>query len=567
MNKKYKVSVVVPVYNVEKYLEKCLDSLVCQTIDSLQIIVVNDGSKDNSQEIIDRYVALYPNKVFGYEKINGGLGDARNYGMKFADGEYISFVDSDDWVDEKMFESMYNFAVNNNYQIVIGDMYCINDGWELGTVANEYRGENSHPTVADYILNCLNPAHACGKLYYYQILEVQKFPKIWYEDMATIPVVMSYAESIGYLKIPFYYYRQREGSITQNQTDTRTLQVIEAWDNIIENINKLYIKEAIGAIYQSVEAFIYFKPEYAQHFIQYICDRKDIFLDNKYVQEWLNLGTHENLVKKELIPKKLHYFWFGPGKKNELFYKCYESWKKYAPDFEIIEWNESNCDINECEYVKEAYEAKKWAFVSDYFRIKKIYELGGVYVDTDTELVSNIFPLTVHNAFFAFETKSQIHAGIFGAIPHFKIMETWLNTYKGNHLLKKDGSLDTANTIVKRLTKILRDEYSACLNGKRQNLKTGIVLYQPNELTLDMFDGKCIAQHHYEASWWDVKVGNTSYKHEVLRDYFGSDAGTVASDEVLVLQKQLAEMSNSTCWKITKPIRILCDIIKKIVKS
>ena len=166
MNKKYKVSVIVPVYKVEKYLEKCLDSLVHQTLESLQIIVVNDGSPDNSQNIIDRYVKEYPNKIFGYIKENGGLGDARNYGMQFADGEYIAFVDSDDWVDEKMFELMYNFAVKNEHQIVIGDMYNINDGWTQGMPSKGYRGNNSSPSVSDYMLNCLNPAHAWGKLYY-----------------------------------------------------------------------------------------------------------------------------------------------------------------------------------------------------------------------------------------------------------------------------------------------------------------------------------------------------------------------------------------------------------------
>lgn len=564
MSKKYKVSVIVPVYNVEKYVEKCLESLVCQTLDSLQIIVVNDGSTDNSQSIIDKYTALYPDKVFGYKKENGGLGDARNYAMQFADGEYISFVDSDDWVDEKMFDNMYNFANKNNYQIVLCDMYCVNDGWELGSVAKEYRGDDSCPTIRDYVLNCLNPAHACGKLYYYQLLEIQKFPKIWYEDMATIPIIMSYAESIGYLQIPFYYYRQREGSITQNKLDVRTLQVMEAWDNIIKNINKLYTKEVIAAVYQSVDAFIYFKPQYSEYFIQYVRERKDIFLNNKYVQEWIVSKTHENIMEKELIPKKLHYFWFGPAEKNDLFYKCYESWKKFAPGFEIIEWNESNCDVNVCEYVKEAYEAKKWAFVSDYFRIKILYEFGGVYVDTDTELMDSIWPLIVHNAFFAFETKKQIHAGIFGTVPHNKLMETWLNTYEGDHLLNENGSLDTANTIVKRLTKILVENYGACLNGKKQNLKSGIVLYQPNELTLDMYDGRCIAQHHYEASWWDVKVGNTSYKHEVLRDYFNAEIGAISNDEVSLLRWQLAELKNSTSWKITKPIRLFFDLIKKV---
>src|SRR5574344_2022066 len=101
-----KVSVIVPVYNVEKYLPKCLDSLVNQTLQDIEIIVVNDGTKDNSQKIIDKYAKKYKN-IKSYIKENGGLSDARNYGVAKANGEYISFIDSDDYIDKKMLEKMY----------------------------------------------------------------------------------------------------------------------------------------------------------------------------------------------------------------------------------------------------------------------------------------------------------------------------------------------------------------------------------------------------------------------------------------------------------------------------
>ena len=107
-----KVSVIVPVYNVEKYLEKCLDSLVSQSLKDIEIIVVNDGSPDNSQDIIDKYVKKYEN-VFGYKKKNGGLSDARNYGLKKTTGDYIAFIDSDDYISLEMLEIMYNKAIKD----------------------------------------------------------------------------------------------------------------------------------------------------------------------------------------------------------------------------------------------------------------------------------------------------------------------------------------------------------------------------------------------------------------------------------------------------------------------
>ena len=97
-----KVSIIVPVYNVEKYLPKCLDSLVNQTLKDIEIIIVNDSSPDKSQLIIDNYASKYPNLIKTFIKANGGQGSARNYGLDYVSGEYISFVDSDDWLDLNM---------------------------------------------------------------------------------------------------------------------------------------------------------------------------------------------------------------------------------------------------------------------------------------------------------------------------------------------------------------------------------------------------------------------------------------------------------------------------------
>ena len=113
-----KVSVIGPVYIVEPYLEKCLDSLVNQTLKEIEIIVVNDGSPDYSQKIIDKYAKKYQN-IKSYKKVNGGLSDARNYGIGKSCGEYLSFIDSDDCIDETMLEKMYQKAKKDNLDIFV----------------------------------------------------------------------------------------------------------------------------------------------------------------------------------------------------------------------------------------------------------------------------------------------------------------------------------------------------------------------------------------------------------------------------------------------------------------
>ena len=105
-----KVSVIVPFYNVEKYIDKCLNSLVNQTLEDIEIIIVNDGSKDNSETIAKEYASKYKNKIIYLKKENGGLSDARNYAIPYATGEYIAFLDSDDYVEVNMYEQMYEKA-------------------------------------------------------------------------------------------------------------------------------------------------------------------------------------------------------------------------------------------------------------------------------------------------------------------------------------------------------------------------------------------------------------------------------------------------------------------------
>ena len=115
---KVKISVIVPVYNVEKYLSKCLESVLNQTFKDFELIIVNDGSTDNSQGIIDKYSSI-DSRVISLLKKNGGQGSARNYGLQYANGEFITFIDSDDWVELTMFEEMYNFAIKNNSDVVV----------------------------------------------------------------------------------------------------------------------------------------------------------------------------------------------------------------------------------------------------------------------------------------------------------------------------------------------------------------------------------------------------------------------------------------------------------------
>lgn len=212
-----------------------------------------------------------------------------------------------------------------------------------------------------------------------------------------------------------------------------------------------------------------------------------------------------------MIPKTIHYCWFGGNPKSKLIKKCIKSWKKYCPDYEIIEWNESNFDLNCCDYVREAYEEKKWAFVTDYARLKIVYENGGIYLDTDVELISKIDEFLKYNGFFGFEDDKHIATGLgFGAKKYNKFIKAMLDDYNGVHFKKKDCSLDIV-TCPQRNTLVL-EKLGLIRNGLTQTIDNNIFFASEYLNPINYFTGEKILTknthsiHWFNASWQDKEM-------------------------------------------------------------
>ena len=507
------VSIIVPCYNVEKYLEQCVESLVNQTVDNYEVLLIDDGSTDQTPKMCDAFAKKYKNKVKAYHKKNGGLCDARNYGIKKASGKYLMFVDSDDWVTSNFVELPYNKA-KEGYDIVSFDAIEIYDGATEGYHRSNFNGQDQEKKT--FILNSTNPSFAWARLYDYRLFKYAMYPdpNIWYEDIATTPVLLSYANKITHIRSDLYYYRQRQGSISHESRNPKILGIIKACERSLDMCNKKFLPEVEFAIYQTMHEFIKFRPEYVEEYVEFI-KKYPSFKENRYIQE--KIATHEfdDLFEKKIVPKKIHYVWFGGEKPAEVL-AYIETWKKYAPDYEIIEWNETNCDVNINNYVKEAYEAKKWAFVADYFRLKVLYEQGGIYLDTDMELKKNIDILRVHELSFPMQTNS-ICAGFIAACPQNKYIKEILDGYEEDHFLLEDGSYNF-KIIVERITSVLEKYYSISYNCQTVKFPD-LILYSPDLFTIDVANGKNIAEHHYKATWWDVQ-SEGSFKYEVLKYYF-----------------------------------------------
>ncbi|MBQ3415078.1 MAG: glycosyltransferase [Clostridia bacterium] len=223
-----KVSIIVPVYNVEDYIKKCLDSLLNQTLKDIEIIIVNDGSKDNSEKIIKEYEKNNPEKIVYIKKENGGLSDARNYGLPYAKGEYIAFLDSDDYVELDMYEKMYELAKKENSDMVECDFYWEYPNKTKVDIGEKYSNQKEMLQKARVV--------AWNKLIKRSILEEAKirFPKGFrYEDVEFTYKLIPYLNKVSFVKEPFIHYIQRENSISNVQNE-RTKEIFEVLEHVIE---------------------------------------------------------------------------------------------------------------------------------------------------------------------------------------------------------------------------------------------------------------------------------------------------------------------------------------------
>jgi len=230
-----KISVIVPVYNVEQYLPECLDSLVNQTLEEIEIIVVNDGSPDNSQEIIDDYVCRYPDKIRSFIKENGGLSDARNYGVARATGEYIAFVDSDDYVRTDMYELLYQKALEEESDVVVCNYFRAKTDSvkECRVIKHEEWFGYDIEMSPGILLEA--KSLACNKLFRRDWYLEQNFAfplNQWYEDSAVVYNMLYLANKVSAVAECLYYYRvDREDSIT-NTIDTRIFDIFKSCESI-----------------------------------------------------------------------------------------------------------------------------------------------------------------------------------------------------------------------------------------------------------------------------------------------------------------------------------------------
>lgn len=288
------VSVIVPFYNVENYIEKCLQTLVGQTLDDIEIILVNDGSKDRSKIVVDKFLKQHPEKIVYLEKENGGLSDARNYAIPYAKGEYIAFLDSDDYVEKTMYKDMYELAKKEDSDMVECNFYWEYPDKKKEDVGIVYNGKKEMLEKIRVV--------AWNKLIRKEVLEKSKvlFPKgLRYEDVEFTYKLIPYLDKISFLKKPCVHYIQRKGSISNNQNE-RNKEIFDVLEHVID----FYKENNLYDEYKDELEYVYIRYAFCSSLLR-IVKIKDEFVQRKLLDlTWEKVNTTFPEWKKNPVLKK-----------------------------------------------------------------------------------------------------------------------------------------------------------------------------------------------------------------------------------------------------------------------
>lgn len=261
------------------------------------------------------------------------------------------------------------------------------------------------------------------------------------------------------------------------------------------------------------------------------------------------------------IPKKIHYCWFGRGTLPEVSQKYIDSWKKYCPDYEIKEWNEDNFDISCNRYVKEAYDSKKFAFVTDYVRLFALYNEGGIYMDTDVEVLKPLDVFLKHKAFSSFENNDSIPTGLMASEKGGEWVKNLLDEYENMSFIKEDGSMDLTTNVI-RITNLTERMYGLIRKSSYQDL--GVLTLYPHEYFCpkDWDSGNIYltdntyAIHHFNGSWQtDREKKYINLRRKYIEKY-GEKIGKEKYSKRMRVKKNIIDF-------IKKPIKlVLAPFIK-----
>lgn len=567
MNYEIAVSVIVPVYNVEKYLSRCIDSILNQTLKNIEIILIDDGSIDESLSICREY-EQHNDNIMVFHQENMGLTAVRRKGLSLAKGEYTIFVDSDDYILENTCEEMYTYCKENNLKLLIADYFLIKDNAckiIKGFLGNEFSIKNFYESIS--------PGYVWNKMYHNSLFERMKvnINVNQAEDICMmLPLLSTLKDNeVGYVSKPFYFYSVRNDSNSNSKLFAQNGSIEEylhAISYILKNHNIQYrnyiVYYCVQCMYWGITNpdKIEFKADYID-FLQK--ELSSYIIGNPLLIKFSKLG---NDLVESIIPANIYFVNYSDDINTTLDEKYINKFKNYR--IQII--NINNNVINEypaC--VKKAIKNGNINFVKDFLAVKEIYLNGGIFVSSNMKVIKSFGEVRVNRAFVGYRNDDEIGMDIWGSIKNDTFITKLYDSYFEDSIFnEKEINLTIRSNI------ILQKYFKLILKGKECFLMTNqIKIYASDKLYIRR-NSKYVSYYYNELDELAEKQGKVLLDYNVFQNIIeAKDIKEKDRDEfiridqlekeVLTYKSMYETVLNSTCWKITKPIRLFFDFIRK----
>lgn len=480
------ISVLIPVYNSAEHLRLCMNSLINQSFEDYEIIAVNNGSEDNSLEILEEYAQEYPDKVFVYTiEHSNFVGTGRNYGISKARGQYLYICDSDDIVEKHALTWLHGRAEYYKADVVYGYFNFVN--LQNNTVKIMGRDGERAVTTGELILT---GADYWRRLYKKSLIDevIEKVGPIPentnFDDVAWLPVVHSYAKVIRSADRPIYnYFRRTQSSVGGYSPNVVEYSIISE-QYAMDNCNPKYREYAELYVARRIKNNLISRWIYTDKLVEQIKKNWDVFSKNKLItgeKDLYNKLSDYNELVDEPMPETIYLNGFGAGFSDDDINSVKE---KAFNECNCVVLNESNCDVNKNRFTKEAYKNSEFKLLGAYFALENIYENGGIYITKNIDIERPFNSLRYFNAFFAYKNITEFSEEIFGGIKGNPVIKSIINTFV------EERYKNIFMPLGERITNIICVKYGVKMNGTTDLFSNGFALLGPSVTVADTYYGQ-----------------------------------------------------------------------------
>ena len=480
------ISVLIPVYNSAEHLRLCMNSLINQSFEDYEIIAVNNGSEDNSLEILEEYAQEYPDKVFVYTiEHSNFVGTGRNYGISKARGQYLYICDSDDIVEKHALTWLHGRAEYYKADVVYGYFNFVN--LQNNTVKIMGRDGERAVTTGELILT---GADYWRRLYKKSLIDevIEKVGPIPentnFDDVAWLPVVNSYAKVIRSADRPIYNYFRRTQSTVGGYSPNVVEYSIISEQYAMDNCNPKYREYAELYVARRIKNNLISRWIYTDKLVEQIKKNWDVFSKNKLItgeKDLYNKLSDYNELADEPMPETIYLNGFGAGFSDDDINSVKE---KAFNECNCVVLNESNCDVNKNRFTKEAYKNSEFKLLGAYFALENIYENGGIYITKNIDIERPFNSLRYFNAFFAYKNITEFSEEIFGGIKGNPVIKSIINTFV------EERYKNIFMPLGERITNIICVKYGVKMNGTTDLFSNGFALLGPSVTVADTYYGQ-----------------------------------------------------------------------------